>query len=129
MYSLVKINIKNPSILTRIERSAPGSYRLFLWHSLPQCTFLSWREQGALQSHTTYPDTVGDRSLVLCSSGNCTYCVHIFIYVCYLLKVEVGLYLWSRTGTPVIGLSRHQREQQEEEEASRHCCYGSGEKS
>lgn len=42
----------------------------------------------------------------------------------YLLKVEAGLDLRSRTGTPVIGLSWRQREKQEEKVHNTHDSFG-----
>lgn len=48
--------------------------------------------------------------------------VHEFMFLSvYLRKVEAGLHFGSRTGTPVVGLSCHQREQQEEKAEGRHC--------
>lgn len=41
----------------------------------------------------------------------------------YLLKVEARLHFRTRAGTPVVGLSCHQREQQEEKAEGRHCSF------
>lgn len=58
------IQSKNLSVLTGVERSAPGWFHLFSRQSLPRCTYLSCRPQGALRSRTTYPDTAGEEPLV-----------------------------------------------------------------
>lgn len=116
------------SILTKTGSSAPGSYHLSCRRNWPGCTSPSQKTPGASQSRTTCPDTVDGepRQCCVCSVAvmnaqeSCFYLL-IELFISYPLKVEARLNLGSRTGTPVVRLSWHHREQQQQQAAgSRH---------